>query len=87
MNRKTVPKKGEKVNGHLPSPAPVGDQGRFRIDRDKYADKMTQNILYAMDIELHRWVKIFAAHNDVTIAVVINQAVEFARQHTERITI
>lgn len=60
---------------------------KFKIDRNKHTDKKVQNMLLAMDPDLHRWMKIVAAVNGVTISCTLNQVIEYAKKNSERIVL
>lgn len=58
----------------------------FRIDSAKHKTK-TKTMLLSIDPELHRWMKAVAAVNGVAIASALNQAIEYARNNSERISL
>lgn len=60
---------------------------KFKIDCNKDVGKKNQNVFVAIEPELYRWVKVSAAINEITIANVLNQAIEFAKKNSERISI
>lgn len=60
---------------------------KFKIDRNRYVDKKVQNTVLAMHPELHRWIKIMAAINGVTISSALNQVIEYAKKNSERISL
>lgn len=60
---------------------------KFKVDRNKHANKKVLHTNLDMDPELYRWVKIVAAINGVTIASVVNQIVEYAKKNSERISL
>ena len=59
---------------------------KFKIDPDRHK-KVTQNTILAVNPQLYRWVKVVAAINEVTISVVLNQAIEYAKKNSERISL
>lgn len=59
----------------------------FTIDSAKYNRKAVRYTNVEMDPDLQRWVKVMAAANNVTVGCVLNQAIDFAREHSEKVTI
>lgn len=60
---------------------------KFKIDRNKHASKKVHNTILAVDPTLYRWIKIVAAVNEVTISSVLNQAIEYTKKNSERISL
>lgn len=60
---------------------------KFQIDPKRKLEKQLLLTKVDLHVELHRWIKAVAAVNDVTIPCVINQAVEYARKNSERISL
>lgn len=60
---------------------------KFKINRNRHTDKKVQNTVLAVDPELYRWIKIVAAVNGVTIACALNQAIEYVKSNSERISL
>ena len=60
---------------------------KFKINPKKQSVKNHRNIHFAATLETCQWVKVMAAINEVSIPTVINQACEFAKNNSERITL
>lgn len=60
---------------------------KFKIDPSKKAAYRNFSAKFAIDPGLHRWVKAIAAFNDVDVSSALNQAVEFAKKNSERISL
>ena len=59
---------------------------KFKVDHKKRT-KVSKGTLIYMDPILYRWVKLMAVTNDMTITSVLNQAIEYAKKNSERISI
>lgn len=59
---------------------------KFKIDPSKQIGTTHRTPVF-VEPDLYRWVKVVAAANEVSVPSVLNQAVEFAKKNSERISI
>lgn len=61
---------------------------KFKIDpRRKNPPNKIFNTKVCLDPAMHRWIKAVAAIHDIDVSSSMNQAIEFAKNNAERVTI
>lgn len=60
---------------------------KFKADPKKTVKGNVYRTTIFMDTDLYRWLKTMAVVNNITIASVLNQAIEFAKKNSERISL
>lgn len=61
---------------------------KFKIDpKRRNPPNKVFNTKVCLDPALHCWIKAIAAIHDIDVSSAMNQAIEFARDHAERISL